>query len=323
MLYHAVALSKSLLKWPKEPLVVRINQSIGSRLAVAIVSCAMFVSLTISFLCLRTNAGHEASSQRNNQTVIFAIAGEGGDYHMDAVALVNGKRFVSPFSDEQKDRQKSFAEKYFAKGRQYRLIFGGSGAGTVAVTKWTEGCNIVHAEVNVTTSAHLGGKVRALATNSDTLGKRASARRAPTDAERSAVMKLVKSIYQQHRTPANLIASINVTNLTATDLDGDGKYELIGSFTLAAKNKFERDLFLIAKGDSTSMRADLAEVQGYQPPSEGFLHSIDYVEQLDVDGDGIGEVFAIQGGFDGYGYLIFKKGGSRWRRVYDQMGDAC
>jgi hypothetical protein len=63
--------------------------------------------------------------------------------------------------------------------------------------------------------------------------------------------------------------------------------------------------------------------QAYRPPPEQFLSSIDYVDQLDVDRDGIGEVFTIQGGFDAYAYVIFKKVGGRWREVYQGIGDAC
>jgi hypothetical protein len=44
---------------------------------------------------------------------------------------------------------------------------------------------------------------------------------------------------------------------------------------------------------------------------------------MDLDGDGLGEVFATQGGFDGYALLIFKKTNGRWRQVYDIAGDAC
>src|SRR2546423_2202696 len=283
----------------KEPPFVKMNQRtrLFSILAVAVV---LIVSNVPAASRLNAQTAKPRVPQRTNQTVIFAIGGESGYYHMDAVAVVNGKQFVSPFSDEQKDKQKKFAEKYFAASRRYRLIFGGGEGGTVTVAKWSEGCNSVHAEVNITTTAKLGGQVRALASNSDSIGKRASTRRAPSDDERTAVLKLVKTIYQQHRTPANLLASIRMTNLTATDLDGDGRYEIIGSFTLAAKNKFERDLVLIAKGDSSSMRTDFAKFQAYQPPPEEFLSSIDYIEQLDIDGDGVGEVFAIQGGFDGY-----------------------
>ena len=264
-----------------------------------------------------------ATQPRSKSAVIFAVAGEPDEYHMDAVVLVDGKRLVAPFTDEQKVRQKRFAEDYFARGRTYRLTFGGGSAGSVTLKKWSEGCNTVHAEVAVSSSVRLNGNVRALATNSDSLGKRAIARRAPTDAERSAVMLLMKSIYTQHRTPVSLIPSIKVTNLTATDLDGDGKYEMIGSFTLAAINKFERDLFLIARPQGRAMRAEFVKFQAYQPPPEEFLSSIDFVDQLDLNGDGLGEVFAVQGGFDAYQYLIFKKVSGRWRQVYDTIGDVC
>ena len=263
------------------------------------------------------------AAQPRKGVVVFSVSAESGTGSMDAVVIVDGKQLRAPYSDEQKDRQKSFANEYFAPGKVYRLIFGGGEAGNVTVKKWSEGCNNIHAEVTPTTTARLGGKVMALATNSETLGKRASARRAPTDAERAAVMTLMKSIYSQHRTPAGLIASIKVTNLTATDLNGDGNYEMIASFTSAAKNKFERDLFLIAHQQGPVMRADFAKFQAYQPPPEAFLSSIDFIDQLDLDGDGMGEVFATQGGFDGYALLIFKKVGGSWRQVFDQIGDAC
>jgi hypothetical protein len=262
-------------------------------------------------------------AQTKKQTVILAVSSESGEGSLDAFAVLAGKQLRSPYSDEQKDRQKTFAEDYFRKGTVYRLIFGGGDAGSATVSAWNEGCNNVHAKAALSTSARLGGKVMALATNSETLGKRAISRRPPTDAERSAALTLMKSIYQRYRTPASLMSAIKVTNLTATDLNGDGKYELVGSFTLAAKNKFERDLFLIATPQGTGLRAEFAKFQAYRPPAEGFLSSIDFIDQLDTDGDGTGEVFATMGAFDGYALVVFKKVGGRWRQVHDQIGDLC
>src|SRR2546423_2681461 len=281
--------------------------------------------LTAAFLIGGAFSGTAANSfaQTRKQTVILAVQSESGEASLDAIGVLEAKKLRSPYTDEQKDRQTSFANDYFKKGTVYRLIFGGGDAGSATISKWSEGCNNIHAQATVSTSARLGGKVMALATNSETLGKRAVSRRPPTDAERAAVLTLMKSIYQRNRTPASLMSAIKVTNLTATDLNGDGKYEMIGSFTLAAKNKFERDLFLIAVPQGTGMRADFVKFQAYQPPPEGFLWSIDFIDQLDVDGDGLGEVFATAGGFDGYSLLAFKKGGGRWREVLTQIGDAC
>ena len=282
------------------------------------------ISLAVlMFLSFAAGSAGIALAQARQTAVVFAVSAESSEGSMDAVVMVDGKQLRPPYSDEQKDKQKSFGNKYFAVGKVYRLIFGGGEAGTVTVKKWSEGCNNIHAEVTPTTSARLGGKVMALATTSQTLGKRPSARRAATDSERAQVMTLMKSIYSQRRTPASLIGSIKVTNITATDLDGDGKYEIIASFTLAAKNKFERDLFLFAHQQGGAMRADFVKFQAYQPPPETFLSSIDFIDQLDLDGDGGGEVFATQGGFDGYALLIFKRVGGRWRQVYDMIGDAC
>ena len=289
-----------------------------------LLALSCFAVLLMASAPAQNNLAAATVPQSNNSTLIFAIGGEPGEYHMDALARFNGKQFIAPYAEEQKNAQKAFAQKYFATDRKYRLIFGGGEAGSVTVAKWSEGCNNIHSEISVaTSSSRLGGQVRALATSNNSLGQRASSRRAPTDAERAAVMTLVKSIYSQRRTPTNLLSAIKVTNLTATDLDGDGDNEMIGSFTLASKNKYERDLFLIAKSAGTAMRADFTKFQAYQPPPEGFLSSIDYIEQLDVDGNGVGEVFTVQGGFDAYGYLVFRKVGGRWREVYQGMGDAC
>lgn len=280
------------------------------------------LQILVSLFALMAIPAVMTTAQARKQTVILAVSSESGEGSLDALAVLAGKQLRSPYSDEQKDRQKTFAEDYFKKGMVYRLIFGGGDAGSATVSGWSEGCNNVHAQASISTSARLGGKVMALATNSDTLGKRSISRRPPTDTERSAALALMKSIYQR-RTPASLMSAIRVTNLTATDLNGDGKYELIGSFTLAAKNKFERDLFLIATPQGTGLRAEFAKFQAYQPPQEGFLSSIDFIDQLDIDGDGVGEVFATMGAFDGYALLTFKKAGGRWRQVLDQIGDLC
>ena len=257
-------------------------------------------------------------------TLVCVISGEElREMSMDAVVIVEGGKLLAPFKEYDEADQQRFAKEYFREGQKYRLTFGGGEVGVATVKTSGQGCNNIHAKVMVETSAKIHEHVMALATNSESLGRQPSARRAPTDPERAAVMELVKKIYLQRGVTTLLYRSLKVTNLTAIDLDRDGKYEMVGSFTLASKNKFERDLFLIAAPQGARMRADYVGFQAYQPPAEGFLSSIDFVDTLDLDGDGIGEVFAIQGGFDAYGYLIYKKQAGRWHKVYHMIGDAC
>jgi hypothetical protein len=316
-----------------EAINVNLSDQLLPNLGRLIASCLLTTLFVLLSFAPDAPNSRSVTAQTRQPVIVFAVSGESGEGNMDAVALVSGRQFKPPYREENKQDETAFAQNYFATGKTYRLIFGGGEAGTVTVKKWSEGCNNIHSEVTLAGGPQLGGQVRALATNSDLLGKRASSRRAPSAEERAAVLKLVRTIYRQRRTPANLLNSIKVTNLTATDIDGDGKPEFVGSFMLTTRGRgsggsegpinFERDLFLIAKGDASSLRGDFVKFQAYRPPPEQFLSSIDYVDQLDVDGDGIGEVFTIQGGFDAYAYVIFKKVGGRWREVYQGIGDAC
>ncbi len=285
----------------------------------------VLLSFAVVLLASTTWKGQSPVYKQNKATVVFALSASDNESEMsmDAVVVIRGGRFQTPFSDSSESDQERFAKTYFAEGKNYRLIFGGGEVGMITLTHWSRGCNSVHANVQVTTNVRLNETVRALATNSNAIGKKTSSRRSPTADERARVLALVKGIYLQNGTPANLIPSIKVTNLTATDLNDDGKYEIVGSFTMAAKNKFERDLFLITTANPNGFSAEFIKFQAYQPPSEGFLSSIDFLDQVDLDSDGVAEVFATHGGFDAYGYLIFKKVGGHWRQVYEGIGDAC
>jgi hypothetical protein len=259
-------------------------------------------------------------------TVVCAVSGEQArEMSMDAVVIIENGRLRAPFKEDDDADQQRFAREYFRPGQKYRLAFGGGAVGTATVNKSDKGCNTIHAAVLVDTAAKIHGQVMGLATNSETLGRKSSSRRAPTDQERAAVMALVKQIYRAKGTTAALLRQMQTTNLTATDLDGDGKFELIGSFVIEikAKTKARRDLFLIAEPQSDGYKAALANFQSYKLQPEGFDSAIKFVDQLDLDGDGSAEVFAIQGGFDAYGYLIYKKQAVGWRQVYTMIGDAC
>jgi hypothetical protein len=262
-------------------------------------------------------------------TVLFVISnhnepGETPEYGMDALVILSRGKYIDPVGEADSSTMKPFAEKYFQAGNRYRVLFGGGEVGTATVKSSDEGCNTIHSRVNVESSAKISGQIRGLATNSETLGKKASSRRALTQAERASVMTLVKNIYRQHKTSAALMRSLQVNNLTATDLDGDGKLEVVGDFKIAGGSTEgpRRDLFLIATPDGAGYKAELAEFQSYRMNS-GFGRGVGFADQLDIDNDGTSEVVTVNEGFDGYGYSIYKKQGGRWRMVYSVMGDAC
>jgi len=270
--------------------------------------------------------------------------------NMDALVLVENGKLKQPYPENNEAAQKKFAANYFAPGRKYRVTFGGGEVGTATVDSSAMGCSNIHASATVADQKKIPPHVYALATNSPTMGKRPSRRRSPTDAERAAVMLMVREIYRARGTSAALLNKLQTTNLTATDLNGDGAFELIGSFVIESKpaprkgrranrvniatGNARRDLLLIAEPQRSrqpattitsapSFKAALVEFQSYNMPSEGFDSAVDFVDQLDLDSDGVGEVFVRQHGFDAYGYGIYKKTARGWREIYTTTGDAC
>jgi hypothetical protein len=243
--------------------------------------------------------------------------------NVDAVVLVENGKLKQPFPEYNEAAQKKFAGEYFRVDKKYRVTFGGGEVGSATIKGSNMGCNNIHATATVEDNGKVPAHLAALATNSEVLGKKPSSRRAPTEAERQAVMTLVNQIYRLRGTTPALLRTLKTTNLTATDLDGDGKFELIGSFVIETKTKMRRDLLLIAEPVGAAFKGEFVNFQSYKLPSEGFDSAVDFVDQLDLDGDGVAEVFVQQHGFDAYGYSIYKKVRGRWRQVYTTTGDAC
>jgi hypothetical protein len=243
--------------------------------------------------------------------------------NLDAVVLVEKGKLRQPYPEYNEPALRTFASRYFSPGRKFRVLFGGGEVGSATVKSSDIGCNNLHATATVEDNGKLPAHLSALVTDSELLGRKPSARRAPTDSERAAMMKLVSGIYRARQTTPALLRTLKTTNLTATDLNGDGKFELIGSFVLETRTRVRKDLLLIAEPSGASFKATLVKFQSHRLPPEGFDSAVDFVDQLDLDGDGLSEVFLLQHGFDAYGYAIYKKTAGRWREVYTTTGDAC
>jgi hypothetical protein len=130
------------------------------------------------------------------------------------------------------------------------------------------------------------------------------------------VLELVKRTYGQRSVPAALLKKITVTNLTAVDLYRDGNPQFIGSFRIEQDEKAYL-LFLIVGKRGAAYKI---EIQRYD---QGLESGEDFVDQLDLDGDGIGEVITEVSGYESWGYAIYKKRAGRWKRVYKGGGGGC
>lgn len=267
-----------------------------------------------------------ADSTSDSMLMVVSKGGEGTRVGMDQFAELNRGILAEP--DSFRPSQGKSSKDLFPTGTRYRLLFGGGEAGSLTITGKTRTQDDCSGDwgyepvVVAQTAVRLGGHVRALATNSSSLGHRASARRAPIASERAAALSLAQNIYRQKGVAAALFKNIETVNLTATDFNGDGKFELVGSFSLKGGDAAPYILFLVAKPGALAFEPELVLYYGEGSTSGGVY----FIDQIDLDGDGIAELIVENNHeYEGEGnrVQIYKRQGGRWVVIYERPGWEC
>jgi hypothetical protein len=259
-----------------------------------------------------------------SDTVVFSVSKTEAGASIEPVVIYRRGAFVKPPVEGSEAATNAFVKEYFRAGRQYRLLFGGGEAGTVTVVKYAEpGCVSLSAEATAQTSARLGGHVQALAVSSASVGRQPSSRRPPTDAERASALELARAAYTKNGVGAALVKKMEVSNLTATDLDRDGNSELVGSFSIVSnpgESPITYALFMIFEPEGGGFKPALTWFHrgGENEPEERA-----FVDQVDLDGDGVAEVIAEGLYYEANDYVIYKKRQGHWVSVYQGGGGGC
>ncbi len=271
-----------------------------------------------------TAARQKTAGAAQKGAVLLAVSKYEGGVSAEPVVIYRDGKYENPPVDEEKGNN-AFAREYFRAGRKFRILSGGGEAGTLSIIKYQEpGCVGLVADATAETTARLGGRVKVLATDSQTLGRGAPSRRAPTEAERARAVELARAAYAKNRVAASLAAKMEVVNLTATDLDRDGRFELVGSF-LAKKEGGGAELesytlFLIIEPSEGGFKAAW---EWFHQGSEDSYEDRHFVDQVDLDGDGVGEVVVMGSYYESNDYVIYKRQQGRWRPVYKGGGGGC
>ena len=224
--------------------------------------------------------------------------------------------------------RRSFVEVNFRSGLVYHLVFGGGHAGTVRIKQgyWEDG-SYAYGELFPSAEAgeRIRGQLHALATNLPDLARPSFSRRAPTPEERAAALEVAKSTYMENKVPAGALAKMEVDNLTAIDVDGDGRAEMVGSFKVpqpgddAAPPHF---LFLIIEAEGDGYRAARAEYR-FNPKQDQYPLGREMLsDYLDIDGDGTSEVVTVFTARDFRDtFRIYQKKGGKWAHVFSGGGN--
>jgi hypothetical protein len=277
-----------------------------------------------------------ATSAQNQPLILMTTRTEGPpEPRLEAIAIIEQGRFKAPAGVKNKEAA-TFNQKYLPKGQKLFLIFGGGAAGTVNVTENGLGCNDRIYAIGSFNPGSLGitrirGQLQGLATNSDKIARSEIWRRAPTAEERAAAVGLAKMHFSNKGVTLAQVAKMQTANLTAIDVDGDNRAELVGTFRLPTvdNNRPPRYLFLIAEGEGANYKTAFSSYRHF-PQTEIFnVGEETLIDYLDLDRDGVAEIVTSHSTDTASGYHIYRRvggGGSsgpEWKVVYGYATDFC
>jgi hypothetical protein len=265
------------------------------------------------------------------RTIVFAVLNDGAG--LEPIGYVSkGKLSATVNGSDAKPQITAFARTYYKPGTAYTLVSGGAKGGVVTVKSSNANAECAPNTANVTTKATgapLKGLVMGIATNM-ILKNTASSRRKPTPAEKTEADALAKAEFAKEKLTPKML---HYQNLTAVDVNNDGKAELVGSYWVEIDKLTRGLLFFIAgKGSSGKYSVGYKEYRSVDQANvmsgnisavdEGVYHEL-LLDYVDIDGDGTAEVFTYQQGFEGSGFSAYKRSGSKWTKVHDFNNYHC
>lgn len=271
-------------------------------------------------------------AQDSKKQAIFAVLNDGRS--LEPIVQVENGKLVENQSVENFSWDDFIKTNYKPK-TSYNLIFGGVAAGKVTVIKSApdSDCATNMAEVSSeTTKTKLGGMVMALATNAP-LKTANGLRRAPTAAERAEIEKLVRAEYTKQKNSAAVLKTMRSHNLTALDVDGDGKVEFVGSYWVETSKTGRGLLFFIAQKESGGKYAfSHSEYNAVEQKDvmSGNIKDIDtgiynelLLDAFDYDGDGVSEIFTIGRAFEGNNFNVYRRENGKWTLALETYNYHC
>ncbi len=264
--------------------------------------------------------------------IVFAVL-QGGT-RVEPIGAIDTGKLVEAATDEAD--AKVFAASHYKIGSSYTLVFGGAADGKLAIVKSNIGteCGGMSAETSATPSkAKIAGLVMALATDAKIGSEAAGYRRKPTAGERAGIEKLVRAEFTKNGVLAAALKNLRYQNLTALDVDGDNVAEFVGSYWVAPTPDERRLLFFIAeqdaKGNFTFSLSDYSPIKPDDVMSgdvkdldTGVGHEL-LLDVLDLDNDGVKEVFTIGQAFEGNNYYVYKRRAGKWTKIHESYSYRC
>ncbi|MGI9036724.1 MAG: hypothetical protein ACR2GD_11885 [Pyrinomonadaceae bacterium] len=299
-----------------------------------ILLCATLILLGISAASAQKRA--KTASAAKPQPIIFAVLNDGKT--LEPIGEIDKDKLVPTIGgDADTKALMNFGNAYYRPKTTYNLIFGGAKSGAVTVKSFNpkSDCGKNLADVStVSSKSQIKGLVMALATNKTPSQTASGLRRMPTAAERTEIETLVRAEFAKQKVSADALKNLHYHNLTALDVDNDGKAEMVGSFW-AESAPNERDLlFFIAEKDKSGKYnfgySEYRKVKSEQLMSGAEIKSLDegvdnelLLDVLAYGGDPAAKIFTVVQGFEGNNFNVYSKRGGKWTRVFEGSNYHC
>jgi hypothetical protein len=268
--------------------------------------------------------------------VLFALLGGDQDgMALEPITMVTKKRgpcagcwklsFADPTQDEGMTEDE-FTARYYRHGLKYRALAGGADVGTAIVNEKTDlGCESLGARISPPLPDYSG-----LAVGSLHVPPRKLVRHEATAEEKKALLALARVAFRQKGVSPALLETMDRSDAISTDLNQDGKRDLIGSFeVIGDKTKEYHDyhhLFLIAMADDAGgYRTEYVWYFRLSPRrNEAREETMNVFDTIDLDEDGTDEVIARTEYYESHDYVILKRSPSgKWTIVYRGGAAGC
>ena len=268
-----------------------------------------------------------------------------GHFIIDPVVRISKGKFsypvpTPPEAFEGPDPEKvlsgyfnKFCKEEYPKGRKLDLFIDGNKCGSVKITEIDSlnSCSPVVSEIHVSyfdsANLHFTGHGIVIASPES---KRTILNFPVDTVTENALYKYAQNEFLVHGVKKDLLAKVEVKDIRAADLDGDGKPEYLVSYMIVGEEvkrgdydgNMQYSLTLILKSSSDG---GFKQLFSHYPdpgiPDES--HYYRFGDVIDLDDDGACEVVIQKRNFSSWDYILLKKKDNIWVEVYEGAGGGC
>ncbi len=260
------------------------------------------------------------AGEPGSRAVLFSLnADDKGGYSLQPVVELQNGRVLEPPVVVSDTGCRDFAAQWYRAGRSYTVLFGGERAGRAVVGRGSAVSVKLNREIRLERTASGRPGDMALATSAPSLGRQLGTRRPPDASERAAALGIARAEFVRRSVPAQLLSRLEMVQLTVSDVNRDGRQDLLGVARIDSVNNTGpvRTLFFVAEGGASGYRPTLARYHS----GNGETYSLEVlIDHVDLDGDGIDEILTRAYGWEWFTHRIYSRRGGRWVRTYEGYG---